>query len=396
MEFREDVIPKLFFQSITKKEILVHPEIYRIIDKDYSEYYPKIDVENNYTQTFINMIDEDLRNNFRASIKEMTLDKQLEVRNIGKFSMTLPFPLLKDYLSLSGINIDKNSWSLGYLSNFYRNCFFNLEDEEKKLFIGNIRNIEYPTSLINEDDIKNILGDNIFIDLVKSIMTSPVMKDAYTRIFYWYSANGEFDINQENVTEKDIKSKCNLINGKSIYDYYSEFCDKLNSLNYSKLFIVMNLPESIKAFTFRFLNIVINSKGIKLKNEANIVIDQETKITLLKAYLVFLIIHELNHFMKRYLNKNKSFNSCKTPEIKECKEGGEQLIKLLFGHILIENSINIEQAKYILDAKKWNAKSAYEFKKKFLEIKTDWEADKCLVYLSSEKHLLCDHSKLFG
>ena len=124
MEFREDVIPKLFIQSITKKEILVHPEIYRIIDKDYSEYYPKIDVENNYTQTFINMIDEDLRNNFRTSIKEMTLDKQLEVKNIGKFSMNLSFPLLKDYLSLSGINIDKDSWSSGYLSNFYR--FFQL------------------------------------------------------------------------------------------------------------------------------------------------------------------------------------------------------------------------------------------------------------------------------
>ena len=117
---------------------------------------------------------------------------------------------------------------------------------------------------------------------------------------------------------------------------------------------------------------------------------EETKIILLKAYLVFLIINELYHFMKRYLNKNKSYNSCKTTELKESKEIGEQLIKLLFGHILIKNSINIEEAKYIL-----NKKSAYEFKKEFSKFKTDLEANKCLVYLSSEKHLICDHSKLF-
>ena len=399
LEFREDTIPKLFIQSITEKEILNHPNIYRIIDKEYSEYYPRIDVENNFTQAFINMIDEKLRYNFRISIKKKTNDKQLEITNIGKFSKNLPFPLLKDYLSLCGINLEKNSWSPGDLSNFYRNCFFDLEEQEKKMFIGNIRNKEFPSNLINEEDIediKSILVDTTFINSIKSIMTSPVMKDAYTRILYWYSTNGEFDINQEDVTKINIEAKCNLINGKSIYDYYSEFCDKLNNLDYNKLFIIMNLPESIKAFTFRFLKIVINSQGIKLKNESKMVIDHEIKILLLRAYLVFLVIHELNHFMKRYLNKNKSFNSCKTPEIKECKEGGEQLIKLLFGHILIENSINIEQANYILNIGNWNQKSVYEFKKKFLEIKTDLKADKCLVYLSSEKHLLCDHSKLFS
>ena len=92
----------------------------------------------------------------------------------------------------------------------------------------------------------------------------------------------------------------------------------------------MNLPESIKAFTFRFLKIVINSQGIKLKNEANMVMYEETKIILLKAYLVFLFINELNHFMKRYLNKNKSYNSCKTTELKESKEIGEQFNKITF------------------------------------------------------------------
>ncbi len=50
-------------------------------------------------------------------------------------------------------------------------------------------------------------------------------------------------------------------------EYYNEFCSKFNVLNYSKLFIIMNLPKSIKGFTFRFLKIVVNSEGVKLKTK---------------------------------------------------------------------------------------------------------------------------------
>ena len=157
----------------------------------------------------------------------------------------------------------------------------------------------------------------------------------------------------------------------------------------------MNLPESIKGFTFPFLRIVINSKGVKLKtNYQNI--DNVSIILLLKAYLIFLVIQELNHFMKRYLNQNMSYKICKTSEIKGYKEGGEQLIKLLFGHILIENSLNITQAEYILDINNWNKKSVQEFRNDFLNIKKNNDNEKCLVFLSSEEKSICDHSKLFG
>ena len=63
----------------------------------------------------------------------------------------------------------------------------------------------------------------------------------------------------------------------------------------------MSLPESIKAFTFLFLKIVIKSKGVRLKNEesknSNKNIGDNIILLLLKADLVFIIIHELNHFM---------------------------------------------------------------------------------------------------
>ena len=220
------------------------------------------------------------------------------------------------------------------------------------------------------------------------------MKDAYTRIFYYYSTNGEFELEQEVFEQKSFKIKNNYINNKSIFDYYKEFCDKLNNLDYTNLFITMSLPESIKAFTFRFLKIVINSEGIRLKNEQSyntIII-----LLLLKAYLVFIVIHELNHFMKRYLNKNQIYDLCKTPIIKDYKEGGEQLIKLLFGHILIENSINVEQAQFILEPKNWNKKSVIEFRNEFKKIKKDSKNDNCIVYLKAESKSICDYSKLNG
>ena len=392
LEFRVDTIPKLFSQTITSTEILGYPEIYQIIDKDYSKYYPKFDKENNFTQTFINMINKKTLNMLNIT-NQMTIGNQTEISNISKHNLILPFPLLQDYLLNLRKDININSFTKKNLYNFYKYCFLDFEELEQENFIGNINNTESPTELFNINDIKGIINDINFIDLVKNIMKSPVMKEAYNRIFYYYSTNGEFDMFEEELPDIKISEKTNLINNKTILTYYNEFCSKLNDLNYDKLFVVMNLPESIKGFTFRFLKIVINSKGVKLKpNSKNI----ENITILLTAYLVFLAIHELNHFMKRYLNQNKSFKVCKTPEIKEYKEGGEQLIKLLFGHILIENSLNIKQAEYILDINNWTKKSVREFRNGFLEIKKNIDSEKCIVFLSSEEKSICDHSKLFG
>ena len=66
----------------------------------------------------------------------------------------------------------------------------------------------------------------------------------------------------------------------------------------------MALPEEIKGFTFRFLKIVINSEGVNIESKNTNINDNDINI-LLKAYLVFIIIHELNHFMKRQFNKDQ-------------------------------------------------------------------------------------------
>ena len=167
----------------------------------------------------------------------------------------------------------------------------------------------------------------------------------------------------------------------------------LLSIFYSNRFIVMALPETIKGFTFRFLKIVINSEGIEITNE------NENKLILLKAYLIFVIIHVLDHFLKRCLNIDEQNDLGHTPKINcfdDEGEGGKQLIKLLFGDELIKKGLNIEQAQYILDIKNWLKLPILEFRKGFLNIKTDSSKDSSIIYLRSEKESICDHSKLFA
>ena len=198
------------------------------------------------------------------------------------------------------------------------------------------------------------------------------------------------NINDPKINDNNIiinKQSFNLINNKPIISYYVRFCEEFEKFHHSNIFIIMRLPKEIKGFTFRFLKIVINSIGIKLFSNNNV-----EKIILLKAYLIFVIIHEENHFIKRCYNINAKSHLCDTPKIKEYDEGGKHLIKLLFGHELINKNLNLAQAKYILDIKNWS-KSIYEFKNDFLNIKKE-ENKTSIAYLSSDNSSFCDQSLL--
>ena len=160
----------------------------------------------------------------------------------------------------------------------------------------------------------------------------------------------------------------------------------------------MALPEEIKGFTFRFLKIIINSEGVSIESKKAIN-DDNDKYILLKAYLVFIVIYELNNFIKRQFNLNNKIDVCKTSKIRvfdDEGEGGKQLIKLLFGDVLINKYMNIEQAKYILDMKNWKKSSVLDFKNDFSKIATNKGNEGPIVYLNSEKMSICDHSKLYA
>ena len=410
LEFCEDVIPKFFNQCPSFAELLNNQEIYEIID-DY-KYYPDFSKVNTFTQTFINLLNEEILKNEKLKERRKEISINFEISNIEKCGKYIPFSLLQDYLNKLQPKEDysENSADTYFEKNifsFYKNCWQYLNDMgelDKELYFENLRKIILAKDSSHSNEIKGIINESSFLELIYEIMTSPVMKDAYNRIYYWYSTKGENDIDKEEIEEDTNKVKkfdknSNLINGHPIIDYYNKFCNSFKSkdssgINNPNLFIIMGLPSSIKGFTFRFLKIVINSEGIEFQGENNKKIDIESKSNLLKAYLVFVIIHEINHFMKRYFNINQANTLCNTPLIKNISEGGRQLIKLLFGDELIKKKLNIEQANFILNPTNWNKKSVSEFKKCFMEIKTENSGDKCIVYLSSHRESICDHSKL--
>jgi hypothetical protein len=289
-----------------------------------------------------------------------------------------------------------------------------------------------PNDYYKKDEICEIINDKDFLNLINKIMTSRVMNHVYYIINKFYSKNGKIDIdeeikiisNKENIdlydeekttinnakNNKNIKGnkenneikinekkeeeeqtiynqQYNFINNKPIISYYNEFCKELKKIDYSNIFIIMSLPSTIKGFTFRFLKIVLNCEGIKLNS-----IHRQKNNILLKAYFIFVIIHEQNHFIKRYFNKNVKNNLCNTPKINNYNEGGKHLIKILFGDEMINKNLNLEQAEYILNIDNWTQKSLYQFREDFLKIKTNGKES--IIYLNSDYSSICDHSKL--
>ena len=409
LEFRDTAVPILFFQSRITDTILDAQEIYKNIDKNYSQYYSISG--DNFLQMFINSINDEILNNPEV-IEYMGKNEKnkYELENLIKYNKILPFPLLKEYLKKNNVSTSiQDSNKPLILIDFYRNCFCDVEDEDKKEFIKAIRKITISNNNENLIDINRIILEETFINLIKEIMLSPVMDDAYKRISEWYEANGKFDLYDENAfnlkegkeekkemnkedDKKNQKSEKNLICGETLYYYYKEYCKNIQDFDYSNLFIVMGLPEAIKGFTFRFLKIILNFQGIKYSS-----LNVTNKNDLLKAYLVFVIIHEQNHYIKRFLKINIKSDLCKTPKINDGNdegEGGKQLIKLLFGDALINKCLNFKQAKYIIDIENWKNKSVFEFRRGFLNISSENSEESSIVYLSSEINSICDHSKL--
>ena len=397
LEFRNDTISMLFSQCKFSNEISDYQEIYRLIDKDYLIYYPKFEKNNNFIQSLINLDNEKVLNNNEISEE---LKKIKEIINLEKYNKNLPFPLLKEFLIIHKLQISNDTFSSQNLIDFYRNCFNDLEDNSKNEFINFIKDIKTPNNK-EYKNISNLINDKDFLDLVINIMKSRVMYKAYNIIYIQYSTYRNYDFNNE-IPDLDNKSKntvseYNLINGHPINYCYEIFCNSIRNLLYFNRFIIMALPEEIKGFTFRFLKIIINSEGIIIQSN-NKNISENDKQILLKAYLIFIIIQELNYFIKRLFNIGKEIDLCITPKIKgfDNEKGGKQLIKLLFGDLLINNSLNIEQSKYILDLKNWNKEAVREFREDFSKIETNKGNEGSIVYLNSDKMSICDHSKLFA
>ena len=438
LEFRIDTIPILYSQCDIRDFLLNNEYIFQILDKDYLDCYTLSENKIKYNQKIINIIDKQIiQDKELIDVRKKNIYMNCEITHILDCSPYLPLPLLKHYVQQEVILVFKKSDIS--LSNFLQNCFCDLGSLIPETFINSIKTMNFKVlkEEEKEDLIEQILKEQDFQDLLKEIMKSNVMKNAYLIMNKFYFSNGKFNQDEEmNIIKnnkiidlekieketfekvKNIKntnkekisqenelnnneiinndtnnnkiieeSEFNFINDKPIISYYNKFCKQLDNFDYSNIFIIMGLPKTIKGFTFRFLKIVINTNGIILN------MDDNSKIILLKAYLIFILIHEQNHFIKRYFNINYGVHLCDTPNINGYDEGGRHLIKLLFGDEMIHKNINIEQAKYILDKNNWANKSIYEFKSDFKKIKIGGTKD-TIVYLTSEYSSTCDHSKL--
>ena len=114
----------------------------------------------------------------------------------------------------------------------------------------------------------------------------------------------------------------------------------------------------------RHLNkIVINPVQFLIGEE----IDELNIKTILKGYLIVILLHETEHFF-RVWDKSKSV----FPHTPKDKEGGRMFIKYLFG-VLSINHINLEQAITIFNYNTW--KNHNQLKKIFSGQLEDIEED---------------------
>ena len=132
------------------------------------------------------------------------------------------------------------------------------------------------------------------------------------------------------------------------------------------------LPASIKGFVSNVPKIELNVCGnnivtYKYKRDCD-----EFKI-ILKALLVYIIIHELIHMCRRSKEDKtegpgKIFeNNPFTPKIEDkIFEGGKSLIYHIFG-VFVINYINFDFAKVIVDVNSWNNNGKC-LKEKYIEL----------------------------
>ena len=79
----------------------------------------------------------------------------------------------------------------------------------------------------------------------------------------------------------------------------------------------MQLSSQFKGITCRFLKIIINSQDIIFNKSEN---TEDDNIKLISAYLIFIIIHEFNHLIKRYYKIGYDKDDANTPREDEGKK----------------------------------------------------------------------------
>ena len=217
----------------------------------------------------------------------------------------------------------------------------------------------------------------------------------------WYSSSGKSNLKDDNNFKSFLNNKDNKIleegcinTSDNLFNNYNKFINDLN-IELFNLIIIMELPNGIKAFTTNFLRIVLNCTDIDFVegNEIDEIKIKENKTLILKAYLIHILIHEINYFLKRYYNSDKEIDEFNTQKINgNSIEGGEQLIELIFNDKFIGKKIDLKTAKFILNINNWNNFFLNEFREEIAKIMKENNNEMHITSLSLEEGCFCAHS----
>ena len=373
-EFLSNVINNficLIFNN--KMKILLYPEISFLFNNDKEFYGIFLNSENE--EYYYNKLDDIIIQNYIPNLfknKDISLIKEYQFKN--KFLSLFGDYYLSTVKDSDRVEIFYNSYLISKKDNKYLNILYILYIYYNRIMEENCQNCQTIDLNITKSDspkinnIKNymlqVISDENFLTLLKNILKSNVVKESYTKI------------NQKDLEENKTQGNYNIFN------YYSDFCKNIDENLKKEIFIFMDLSTEFKAFTFRFLKIIINTSNVTLRIIENN-LNNKNNYILVKAYLIFLLLHELNHFIKRIYNIGIDSEKAVTPR----KEGGKELIELLFGNHLLNRNINIEQANYILDYGNWCGDLS-SFRGGYKSINNDYKGDS-IYYTSTDYDSIC-------
>ena len=188
LEFREDAVPLFVSQSLEKQHFLFdYQEIFKLLD-DYYQYYSNYNVDSKFEEELIDNSYILLNNNYSfSSLKDKYQFMDGELKNLKTFEKKFKLSLLFDYINnFTNITFHKQNYLNSVIRTLYKKAWYYIdkESDKKELLTYHPKDINENNKIIN--DITSIIKDSDYIELIKKIMNSTVISEAYNEINEWY------------------------------------------------------------------------------------------------------------------------------------------------------------------------------------------------------------------
>ena len=298
-------------------------------EKKYEGEDIKIKINSSFLKNKENFKYKELNNQFILNDINSDLNTYITLKN--KYLETIELLLPKIFINI-GLDNEILISSLLEPYDITNNCsMFYKKYEDIKNNIDNLNNSEI------EKEIEDILKEDEIYELFFRILETNYVKTFFTNIIYLGENDDEYQFLSSYEKDSEIYEKFL----KKYHRNYEKFKD------FKELIIIKTLSKGDRAYVIpKLKKYVINPSQFLVGNKIK---EYKTQIkTILKGYLIVILLHETEHFLRLLNEKNVVSNN--TPRK---KEGGELFIKYLFGVKTISN-ISFNQAERIIDLENWN------------------------------------------